>query len=68
MASIQQPLPEVTTSSIAPYQESGGDYIPSNPVVTRTLTNDEGTAWRLDFALPQAPTFSSTFTFVGVDE
>ena len=58
----------VFTSSIAPYQETGGDYIPSNPVVTRTLTNDEGTAWTLDFALPQAPTFSSTFTFVGVDE
>ena len=68
VASIQQPLPEVTTSSISPYQESGGDYIPSNPVVTRTLINDEGTAWALDFALPQAPTFSSTFTFVGVDE
>ena len=68
VASIQQPLPEITTSSMAPYQESGGDYIPSNPVVTRTLTNDEGTAWTLDFALPQAPTFSSTFTFVGVDE
>ena len=68
VASIQQPLPEITTSSMAPYQESGGDYIPSNPVVTRTLTNDEGTAWALDFALPQAPTFSSTFTFVGVDE
>lgn len=68
VASIQQPLPEVTTSSITPYQESGGDYIPNNPVVTRTLTNDEGTAWTLDFALPQAPTFASTFTFVGVDE
>lgn len=68
VASIQQPLPEITTSSITPYQESGGEYIPSNPVVTRTLTNDEGTAWALDFALPQAPTFSSTFTFVGVDE
>lgn len=68
VASIQQPLPEITTSSITPYQESGGDYIPNNPVVTRTLTNDEGTAWALDFALPQAPTFSSTVTFVGVDE
>ena len=68
VASIQQPLPEVTTSSISPYQESGGDYIPNNPVVTRTLTDNEGTAWALDFALPQAPTFSSTFTFVGVDE
>ena len=68
VASIQQPLPEVTTSSITPYQESGGDYIPNSPVVTRTLTNNEGTAWALDFALPQAPTFSSTVTFVGVDE
>lgn len=68
VASVQQPLPEITTSSITPYQESGGDYIPNNPVVTRTLTDNEGTAWALDFALPQAPTFSSTFTFVGVDE
>lgn len=68
VASIQQPLPDITTSSISPYQESGGDYVPNNPVVTRTLTDNEGTAWALDFALPQAPTFSSTVTFVGVDE
>lgn len=68
VASIQQPLPEVTTTPITPYQESSGDYVPNDPVVTRAMTNSEGTAWTLDFALPQAPTFSSTFTFVGVDE
>ena len=68
IASIQQPLPEVTTTPITPYQESSGDYVPNDPVVTRELTNNEGTAWSLDFALPQAPTFSSIFTFVGVDE
>lgn len=68
VASIQQPLPEVTTTPITPYQESSGDYVPNDPVVTRELTNNEGTAWSLDFALPQAPTFSSIFTFVGVDE
>lgn len=68
VASIQQPLPEVTTTPITPYQESSGDYVPNDPVVTRAMTNSEGTAWSLDFALPQAPTFSSTFTFVGVDE
>ena len=68
VASIQQPLPEVTTTPITPYQESSGDYVPNDPVVTRAMTNSEGTAWALDFALPQAPTFSSTFTFVGVDE
>ena len=68
VASIQQPLPEVTTTPITPYQESSGDYVPNDPVVTRVMTNSEETAWTLDFALPQAPTFSSTFTFVGVDE
>ena len=68
VASIQQPLPEVTTTPITPYQESSGDYVPNDPVVTRAMTNSEGTAWSLDFALPQAPTFSSTVTFVGVDE
>ena len=68
IASIQQPLPEVTTTPITPYQESSGDYVPNDPVVTRELTNNEGTAWSLDFALPRAPTFSSIFTFVGVDE
>lgn len=62
-ATIQQPLPNIITSAIAPYVEGEDGFKPEVPRVVKTLTNEEGTEWQLEFKLPQAlkPAVSSTF-------
>lgn len=65
IACIQQPLPTVTVKELAPYTD-GGDT--TTPTVTREFTNDENTAWNLEFGLPKAPEFSVSFDFIGASE
>lgn len=67
-ASIQQPLPVVNASAIAPYIEGDEGFKPAVPQVERTLTNAEGTEWQLEFKLPQAPKPAVSSTFVGSTE
>ena len=67
-ASIQQPLPVVNASAIAPYIEGDEGFKPAVPQVERTLTNAEGTEWQLEFKLPQAPRPAVSSTFVGSTE
>ena len=67
-ASIQQPLPMVKASAIAPYVEGDEGFEPAVPRVERTLTNAEGTEWQLEFKLPQAPKPAVSSTFVGSTE
>ena len=67
-ASIQQPLPMVKASAIAPYVEGDEGFEPAVPLVERTLTNAEGTEWQLEFKLPQAPKPAVSSTFVGSTE
>lgn len=67
-ASIQQPLPAVNASAIAPYIEGDEGFKPAVPRVERTLTNAEGTEWQLEFKLPQAPKPAVSSTFVGSTE
>lgn len=67
-ASIQQPLPVVNASAIAPYIEGDEGFEPAVPQVERTLTNAEGTEWQLEFKLPQAPKPAVSSTFVGSTE
>lgn len=67
-ACIQSPLPSVESSGIAPYVQGGSGYEPAVPQVERTLTNNEGTTWKLDFKLPIAPVPQASFTFVGSAE
>lgn len=67
-ASIQQPLPVIKASAIAPYIESDEGFKPAVPLVERTLTNAEGTEWQLEFKLPQAPKPAVSSTFVGSTE
>lgn len=67
-ASIQQPLPVVNASAIAPYIEGDEGFKPAVPLVERTLTNAEGTEWQLEFKLPQAPKPAVSSTFVGSTE
>ncbi len=61
-ACIQQPLPDVTTVGIAPYAADGTQNIPK---VVRTFTNNDQTAWKLEFSLPKAPIPAIDATFVG---
>lgn len=67
-ASIQQPLPVIKASAIAPYTEGDEGFKPAVPLVERTLTNAEGTEWQLEFKLPQAPKPAVSSTFVGSTE
>lgn len=67
-ASIQQPLPVIKASAIAPYIEDDEGFKPAVPQVERTLTNAEGTEWQLEFKLPQAPKPAVSSTFVGSEE
>ena len=67
-ASIQQPLPVIKASAIAPYIEDDEGFKPAVPLVERTLTNAEGTEWQLEFKLPQAPKPAVSSTFVGSTE
>lgn len=67
-ASIQQPLPVIKASAIAPYIEGDEGFKPAVPLVERTLTNAEGTEWQLEFKLPQAPKPAVSSTFVGSTE
>lgn len=67
-ASIQQPLPVIKASAIAPYIEGDEGFKPAVPLVERTLTNAEGTEWQLEFKLPQAPKPAVSSTFVGSAE
>lgn len=67
-ASIQQPLPVIQASAIAPYIEGDEGFKPAVPLVERTLTNAEGTEWQLEFKLPQAPKPAVSSTFVGSTE
>lgn len=69
IACIQSPLPEVVATGISPYTSNeAGEYIPAIPVVTRTFTNVEETAWKLEFKLPKAVKYTSEFDFIGVEE
>lgn len=61
-ACIQSPLPEVDTIWISPYTEDGYQ---NKPNVTRSFTNNELTAWKLEFSLPKAPLVDADYNFVG---
>lgn len=65
VASIQAPLPDVAATGMSPYTASGDA---ATPTVTRTFTNDQMSAWRLDFTLPRAPVPAVTHEFVGAAE
>ena len=67
-ACIQSPLPSVESSSIAPYVQGGTGYVPAVPQVNRYLTNNEGTEWKLEFELPEAPKPAVSSSFVGSTE
>ena len=67
-ACIQSPLPSVESSSIAPYVQGEVGYVPAVPQVNRYLTNNEGTEWKLEFELPEAPKPAVSSTFVGSAE
>lgn len=67
-ATIQQPLPNIITSAIAPYTQSDDGFKPAVPRVVKTLTNEEGTEWQLEFQLPEAMKPAVTSTFVGSTE
>lgn len=62
VASIQQPLPSVSTVGISPYTAAGEQ---NTPKVTRMFTNNEQTAWQLEFELPKIPKPTVTSDFVG---
>lgn len=67
-ACIQSPLPSVESSSIAPYVQGETGYVPAVPQVNRYLTNNEGTEWKLEFELPEAPKPAVSSSFVGSTE
>ena len=67
-ACIQSPLPSVESSSIAPYVQGEMGYVPAAPQVNRYLTNNEGTEWKLEFELPEAPKPAVSSSFVGSTE
>ena len=67
-ACIQSPLPSVESSSIAPYVQGETGYAPAAPQVNRYLTNNEGTEWKLEFELPEAPKPAVSSSFVGSTE
>lgn len=67
-ACIQSPLPSVESSSIAPYVQGETGYAPAAPQVNRHLTNNEGTEWKLEFKLPEAPKPAVSSSFVGSAE
>lgn len=52
VACIQSPLPTIRTTPISPYTI---DKQQNNPQVIRTFTNDQQTAWQLEFQLPRIP-------------
>ena len=64
-ATIQQPLPNITTSPISPYVEGETGYEPKAPRVEKTLLSD---GWQLDFKLPEAPKPAVSSSFVGSAE
>lgn len=66
-ACIQSPLPVAKAGSIAPYVLSDEGYVPAVPQVTRSV-NLDGTAWELEFKMPQAAVPQVTSTFVGPEE
>lgn len=61
-ACIQQPLPDVNTVGISPYTTDGNQ---NTPKVVRAYTNNEQTAWRLEFQLPKIPKPAVNATFIG---
>lgn len=67
-ACIQSPLPSVESSSIAPYVQDETGYVPAGPQVNRYLTNNEGTEWKLEFELPEAPKPAVSSSFIGSTE
>lgn len=69
IACIQSPLPGVVAIGVSPYTlNESGEYIPTIPVVTRTFTNAEETAWKLEFELPKTVKYTSEFEFIGIEE
>lgn len=62
VACIQSPLPDIDTTAISPYNE---DLQPNAPEVVRTFTNDQLTAWKLEFKIPKAPVPVITHQYVG---
>lgn len=60
-ACIQSPLPDITTVDISPYTATGGQNIPK---VIRSFTNNELTAWKLEFQLPKMPYPDVDYEFV----
>lgn len=70
-ASIQQPLPDTIATPINPYTESDtspGTYVPADPTVSRQFTNNDGTKWKMEFGLPQAPTPQVEVEWLGPEE
>lgn len=65
VACIQQPLPEIETTSISPYTATGEQ---NNPQVVKAFTNEEQTTWKLEFQLPKIPQPAIEAEFVGVLE
>lgn len=65
VACIQSPLPEIAAVAISPYDAT---LQPAAPQVTRSFTNSELTAWKLEFQMPKAPTPAVTYDFVGAGE
>ena len=64
-ACIQQPLPEVRTTPIAPYTQESEQ---NQPKVVKHYTNEEETTWELEFQLPMIPTFDAQVSYIGPDE
>lgn len=65
IACIQSPLPEIEAIGKSPYTE---DLELAAPEVTRAFLNNEGTAWKLTFKLPNAPKPAVSATFIGPEE
>lgn len=64
-ACIQSPLPTVTATAISPYTTEGDTAVPD---VVRSFTDNEQTAWQLEFKLPKAPVPILETSFVGSAE
>lgn len=62
IACIQQPLPEIGYKGISPYTKEKEQNIPK---VTKELTNEDGTSWKLNFELPKAPIPAIESEFIG---
>lgn len=64
IACLQSPLPSITTTPVSPYTEG----VQTNPKVIKTLTNNQGTAWNLEFKIPKVPKLDIETKIIGAIE